>query len=190
MKRLIIAAVALFVSVAAFAQAGIIGGFTSSSMDIKEVDMSKVAGYHIGFAYRTELPSGLGIQPQITYNVKGSDWEDVKSTLGFLELGAQLQYGLDLIALKPFVFAEPFVGYAITGESDLTGYDFKKIENKLEYGVAAGAGVTVLGCIQICAKYFWNFDDCDLNNYMSSVKETLDNPKSFNGLAISAAFFF
>ena len=190
MKRIIIAIAALMVSAAAYAQVGIVAGFTSSAMEIQNVNMKDVAGWHAGIAYKVDMPLGIGFQPQITYNVKGSTWEDVQSTLGFLELGAQFQYGIDLIALKPYIFAEPFVGYALTGESELPAYDFDAIENKLEYGFAAGFGVSLMGKYQVCAKYFWNLDNCDLNNYMSTVKDTLNDPKSFSGLAISVALFF
>ena len=199
MKKIIIALAAVLVAFSASAQVGIVGGITSGSAKLKDVDVKNATQYHIGVAYKLPLVMGFAIQPELLYDVKGSNFDvssmDYKN--GYLELGAQVQWGLDLSVARPYVFAEPFLGYAITGsigDTKLSGDDWKGI-NRLEYGVGLGFGVELIKHVQVSAKYFWNMGNLyneDGSIQSSIIKTVTSTVKDGNvsGIAISAALLF
>ncbi len=193
MKKFVVAALALLISVGAFAEGfGIIGGITSSQMKFKDIDMKSYAGLHAGVAYNIPLYAGFALQPELIYNVKGTNWEEVKTKakFGYVELPVQVQWGLDLVMLRPYVFAEPFVGYAVTGSQVINTQkakiDLANMKSRVEYGLGIGAGVDVYNRIQLSFKYYWNFEQA---NQWSEVSELI-KAKSFSGLVFTAGIFF
>ena len=208
MKKLLTVAAALFVSVAAFAQGGgIVAGYTASQMSLKDevknigMNIKSAPNFHVGFAYNQPLILGFAIQPEILYANKGTTYSiasnDVTGRMSYIEVPVQVQWGIDLIALKPYVFAEPFVGYALSGQLDAKGlisgvkdFDINELDSRLEYGFSVGAGVMLFGHLQASFKYFWNFDQCGFGDYMKTVQSALSDSKGFSGLSLSAALFF
>ena len=211
MKKIFALAAALLLCVCASAQqVGIVGGFTSSALKIKDIDKSSVAQYHVGLAYNQPIALGFAVQPEVIYNVKGTSFDqlsglaDFKATMGYVEVPVQLQWGVDLLVAKPYVFAEPYVGYAVSGKwscdnviSDVLGtdkpsgsVDLSELDSRWEYGFAVGFGVTVMHRVQFSAKYFWNFEDCKLDQYTEKVKDSISEEKGFTGVAISLGIFF
>lgn len=193
---------------------GIIGGFTSSSADADVFSASSYNLYHAGLTFQVNLGAGFCIQPGLTYQVKGtelsgidldkdyslqfSDATAVKSKVGYLELPVQVQWGPDLLAFRPYVFAEPFVGYAVNLNArmgDLECKDFKEAAmQRMEYGLGVGAGLE-LWRIQLSARYYWNFgslyaESGKVNPVGIVVKEAFQDGRNFNGFSISAAIFF
>ncbi len=219
MKRLIISGIAIIAAlmgtVNASAQVydgprfGIIGGITSSSSTLKNVDAKSLFLYHAGLT--AELPIGLGfaIQPSLEYQVKGvaadkigdSSVNDVvngfEAKAGFIEVPVQIQWGPDLVAFRPYAFAEPFVGYRIGGKASSDGkYDWSAFTNdlkKIEYGLGVGAGIDIWK-LQVSAKYFWNFGEMGAagsgSDAVSTVKNAFKDGNNFNGIIFSLAFFF
>ena len=211
MKKTMIAA---FVATLAFAlnvsaqhytnpRFGIIGGITSSSGKVKEVDTKSISLYHAGLAFEIPAGAGFAVQPQVLYQVKGMSldkWGDntgsdisksLETNVGYIELPVQIQWGPDLVAFRPYAFVEPFVGYQITtkGEDEIrtVGSEFEKVE----YGMSLGAGIDI-SHFQISAKYFWNFGNVykgNINQTGNTIKELKDG-NNFNGVAISLAIFF
>jgi len=205
MKKIVIIAAALLVCVCASAQkVGIVGGFTSSELKLKNIEKSSVAQYHIGLAYNQPLILGFAVQPEIIYNVKGTSFDkigglaDFKATMGYVEVPVQLQWGVDLLVAKPYVFAEPYIGYAVSGDwkagvasvSTKGSIDLSELDSRWEYGFSLGFGVTALQRIQLSVKYFWNFENCKIDQYTDQIKENISENKGFTGVAISAAIFF
>lgn len=220
MKKFMLAAAALAAMVfGTSAQAGdigdlrfgIIGGLTSSSAKIKDVTTSSVAQYHIGATVEIPLIAGLTLQPAILYQVKGtnigSNDSAVSGILGnlgiqtkgttkaqYLEVPVQIQWGPDLIMFRPYVFAEPFVGYRLGGSDSggLKNISFNDELHKLEYGLGLGGGVE-FSCLQLSVKYFWNFGDLydgDGNASIQAAKDAINDGKNFNGVAVSLGIFF
>lgn len=193
---MIMCALAVVLSVSAFAEGklGVVGGFTSSSLKIKEIDIKKTAGFHAGLTYYQPVALGFAVQPSLLYNVKGETIDaaliNAKSSLGYLELPVQLQYGIDLIVAKPYLFVEPFVGYALNGKVNDTKFDLSKLKTRLEYGLGVGGGIMVLNHLQVSLKYYWNFEDCSLNNFIGTAASHIKERSSFDGLIVSAAFLF
>lgn len=198
MRRVVAVILFLCASAAALsAQSfGVTGGFTSSEMKFKDIDKTSVAGYHAGVAYNVPLISGLALQPELQYNVKGTSLSSLKTNIGYVELPVQIQWGLDLLLLKPYVFAEPFIGYAVnwSAKEDRTSIsgdlDLNKLNSRMEYGLGVGAGVEVFERVQLSFKYYWNFEDCGVNNYFGLIKDYVTERKSFDGFALSVAVFF
>ncbi len=193
------------------ARVGLMGGFTSSSTSIKDADSKSVSLYHIGVTAEIPLLGGFAIQPGLLYQVKGvsadkfnsipisKSLESFETKVGYLEVPVQVQWGLDLLAFRPYVFAEPFVGFRVgqNTKGEIAG-KLKDDLKKVEYGLGLGAGVDVWR-LQLSVKYFWNFGkiyDKDGNvgpigdTVKDAVKDAVNNGNNFNGVMVSAAFFF
>lgn len=215
MKRLFILLTLAFVSLGCFAQRyekqsksgpgpfGVAAGITSSSVSIKYLDRSNIVGFHAGMAYRLDLTRHLSLQPMLLYNVKGTmeKCEGIKlldTSVGFLELPVQLQWGINLPLARPYIFAEPFVGFGLNTKT--RGVDRNwDIVHRLEYGLGLGAGVDVFSRFQVSARYFWNFGDLyDTDGHTAPVwdeiktglKGLINGQRTFSGIALSAVYFF
>ena len=212
MKRIFatLAAVALsaFMAISASAQFnyGIVGGATFSSAKSSEWKLTKDTQYHVGATFRISLPLGFAVQPSVMYQVKGtnvpSSVEGVSSfdyTAGYLEVPVSLQWGPDLLILRPYFECVPFFGYALNNKykgdesvkNNWTGL------NRWEYGVGLGAGVEVWH-FQISARYNWNFgtlfdaknEITDVNSFAAKMKDTIGDKSRFGGVTVSLAVLF
>jgi hypothetical protein len=219
MKKILIAVAIMFAGLSAVnAQSGlgIKFGANFPSADVKNLENATPAGFQLGVAYNLDLPLGLSIQPALQYNLKqsalGFETADTglgildqikdnatmeRVSVGYLEFMASIQWGIDLIVLRPFLDVSPFVGYALNGDfgavSDLWKSDGV---NKLDYGLALGAGLD-LWKFQLVARYSWNF-----GNLMKTVDALDGNLKdkygvykgikngNFGGLTVTLGYFF
>ena len=136
MKRIFtlvaVAAASLMMAAQAHAQFGIVAGLTSSKANAGEAvkDVKNIALYHAGLTYKIDLGAGFAIQPAVIYQVKGAKIESVGETTadqlktGFVEIPVGIQWGPDLMAFRPYVFAEPFI---LTGDNTFLQHElFKK----------------------------------------------------------------
>ena len=196
MKKLILTALAAAIfAINANAQLGLIGGVNSMSTDIESAiaEYQKIDTYPAGIVYKLNLPLGFSIQPGVLYNMKGQALEtqladmeqytlNVNMKTGYLQVPVRVAWGLKLAFFEPFIFAEPYAGYAITTESkaeakttaeqalleaaanaagiklNTSNSDADKWNgrNRLEYGVALGAGFELFDKIAVSAKYIWD----------------------------------
>lgn len=215
MKKFFIAIALLFIGFAS-AEAksgfGVKAGVNFPTKSVKELKDASPASFQLGVAYNVDLPFGLSIQPALQYNLKQSSLGfdsgtgvDVlnelsmeKVSVGYLELMASIQWGIDLIAVRPFLDVSPFVGYAVNGNlgkvSDLWKNDGV---NKLDYGVGLGAGLDVWR-FQVVCRYSWNFgnlmktvdtfEDAGLKEKYQVYKNIKEG--NFGGLTLTLAYFF
>jgi len=228
MKKIIVSLAAALLAISAYAQPGIVAGITSSATDLEAAKASirQANNYHVGVAFKMDLGL-IGIQPAIVYNVKGQSLEalgeggikevagNVKEGIdfktGFVEVPVQIQAGLHFGNIaRVYGFVEPFVGYAVTNEINLSGKgestkldaevirnNWENVKNRLEYGASLGFGGEILEKVQVSVKYFWNLGDLykDGKSYgsfaeayqdiTSTIKET-----SCNGICLSVGLFF
>ena len=219
MKKILTLLVAVLATASvAHAQFGIIGGFTSSktSIDTKNIseNIKGVSLFHAGIAYKVKLPLGFAIQPALTYEMKGANLDQVKSInegisslstkAGYIQLGAGIQWGIDLLVARPFLLVQPFFGYQVTGSEKLTADGsvsissindvFKTAKNKLEYGFELGGGVEVVKHIQVSVVWFKNlgylYDGDKLTDVTGAVLGAYKDTKNYSGFKVSVGIFF
>ncbi len=208
MKK-IFAIAALFASmaVASAQQLGVTGGLTLSSMNgvTNPKDTKAVALYSAGILYKADLGAGFAIQPELLWQVKGANVQENTGALDNLtvsrsnnvELGLGLQWGPDLLAFRPYIFVEPFVGYSIGGKENqkLASADFSRdvvlnARNKLEYGLGAGIGVEIASHVQISWQLFRNLGPLYKTDQLGEVKYPYDHLKNYQGMKINLAILF
>ena len=204
MKRIItlvaVAAASLLMAARAHAQFGIVGGITSSTTDMTTAeDVKAMSLYHAGLTYKFNLGGGFAIQPSVLYQVKGAcidklgeaSSEDFKVKTGFVELPLGLQWGPDLLAFRPFVMAEPFIGYKVgsydRGDETVEEW-FERSKNDFEYGFSVGGGVELAGNIQLSVQWFNNMGTMVSDD--SSSSSFSDKVKNFKGIKFSLAILF
>ena len=218
MKKILTLLVAVLATASvAHAQFGIIGGFTSSKTSIDTKNISEnfkgVSLFHAGIAYKVKLPLGFAIQPALTYEMKGANLEQVKSIneglsslstkAGYIQLGAGIQWGIDLLVARPFLLVQPFFGYQVTGSEKLNVLNssgeeynnfFKTAKNKLEYGFELGGGVEVVKHIQVSVVWFKNlgylYDGDKLTDVTGAVLGAYKDTKNYSGFKVSVGIFF
>lgn len=101
-------------------------------------------GFLAGVAVNFDLPWGFAVQPELQYmqkcmNMGQFGWWNI----GYIEPSASLQYGLDLVLLRPFVAVTPFVGIPVSKD---VGFN---------YGVGVGGGLDIWR-FQVHAQYKWS----------------------------------
>jgi len=209
MKRIItlvaVAAASLFMAVRAEAQVGIVAGLTSSKADMSSAidDVKNIALYHAGLTYKIDLGIGFAIQPSLIYQVKGANLgsldaatgEDFKLKSGFVELPVGFQWGPDLLMFRPYVFAEPFIGYQITS-SDKGAENFgdwtKQAKNKLEYGFGVGGGLEIASHLQLSVQWFKNLGNMFGDNVKSAdtTWSEVKDVKNYQGIKVTLGILF
>ena len=102
------------------ARLGIMAGFTSSSSNAKNLDPSSIGRYHFGVTAEIPIAFGFAVQPSVLYQAKGTKLSDANidnfkldAKVSYIEIPVQVQWGPDLMAFRPYVFAEPFIGYGL-----------------------------------------------------------------------------
>lgn len=199
MKKLIVAAAALLISVSSFAQFGIIAGLTTSATSLKDAQLEwnakSIAQYHVGLTYKMALGNVIAIQPSLIYNVKGAkmaefDTKSLDFKTGYLELPVQVQAGIGLGSLaRIYAVAEPFIGYAISNKVEGTNLkeQWENVSSKFEYGIGLGAGAELFSHLQVSVRYYWNLG----NVYDFSWSAVTNAPKGkCNGITASVAYIF
>jgi hypothetical protein len=208
MKRNLLLLVAcLLVSLQGFCQFGVKAGMNFNSLgDVKaDYDKSSIAnslesavqnktGFHVGVLYKFQIPLvGVAVQPELIYSqTKGdvkleySGLSAMKSEISvdYLQLPVSLQWGLDLILLRPFIQVVPYIGYCINKDTSIK--DLKLKTNDFNYGVGLGAGLDVWK-LQVSGRYCWDLGN--MADYEWNGLSTLKGGKN-KGFQLSLALFF
>jgi hypothetical protein len=138
----------------------------------------------------------LTVQPALAYSMKGTTISDkenfvdaIEYKTGYVEASVGLQLGLDLMVARPFVVAEPFIGYQVYGNE--TWENRKDVLNKLEYGFGVGVGADFLQNFQVKIQWFKNLGALATADAtaLDGVQETIKNG-NYQGIKISVGFFF
>ena len=198
-----VVAASLVLAAQAHAQFGIIAGLTSSKTDMSSAvkDVQSIALYHAGITSKINLGLGFAVQPSLIYQVKGAAISEIKETTseqlktGYVEVPVALQWGPDLLAFRPYVFAEPFVGYQVMSSykgDNSVGEWIDKEKDKLEYGLGLGAGLEVASHIQLSVQWFKNLGKMFGEDATSSSAawEAAKDMNNFQGIKVSLALLF
>ena len=215
MKKILTLLVAvLATATVAHAQFGIIGGWTTAQLNTKDLkeNFKGLDNFHAGIAYHAKLPLGFALQPELTYERKGATLQPSEgvyvgvssSKSHSVELGLGVQWGIDLLVARPFVVAEPFVGYRFANQEQVSAGSFQvdidaltkalnDAKNKLEYGIALGAGVDIVRHVQLSVKWYKNlgslFNEGKLNDVGKTVTAAIKD-KNYQGVKITLGIFF
>ena len=202
MKRfltlLAVAAVSLALAAEAQAQFGVLAGLTSSStaMNTSE-DVKSISLYHAGLTYKVNLGYGFSVQPSVLYQVKGAKLgeldsatdDDFKLKTGFVEVPVDLQWGPELLAFRPYLFVEPFVGYAVSS-ADKAEEDVSSSKNKFEYGFGFGGGLEIATHIQLSVQSFNNMGPMFSRDAAASQGSWGERFKNFKGIKFTVGILF
>ena len=210
MKRFFVLLAALLIGFTASARGGFLvkAGVSNSNMDLNKDVASVISedvlsgaffknftGYHVGFGYRTGTWSGLRLQPELIYNVRGTRVDDAtRWSMGYIEMPLNLQWGLDLIVLRPFIQVAPCIGYDFLNNTSSTaaGQALGTVTtdaNRLEYGLSVGGGLDILNSFQISVNYNWNFGPvANLDAYQDEVAGI--QRRNARCLQVSLAYIF
>ena len=203
MKKILTLLVALVATATvARAQFGIVGGvnFSSADKNAKSVveGVKNATNWHAGVAWKLSLPLGFAIQPELTYQVKGVKIADIPNANidnfdyknGYIELGAGVQWGPDLLIARPYVFAQPFIGYLVNPNKQIKEY--QDVTNKLEYGIGLGGGVELFKHLQLSVQWFKNLGNIVNGNASSTsdVWNEVKDLKSYQGVRVTLGIFF
>ena len=201
MKKILTLLAVTFASMTvAHAQFGIIAGLNYSGTKYTPktlIDEAKnITLFHFGVGYKLDLPFSLVLQPEITYQMKGARLEaagaqplDYKN--GYLEAGVGIQWGPDLLIARPFLVAQPYIGYMVYPDSSLK--DITSGTNKLETGIGLGVGVEALNHFQLSVMWFRNLGTLADNIQTAStasVLSKLTDLKSYQGVRVSLMYLF
>ena len=215
-KILVIAALFASVMAASAQQFGVKGGLTLSNVGGTDDSENKSeAFYEAGIVYKLDLGGGFAIQPALGYQVKGDKFQQtremnnnfVETQTGFVELSVGAQWGPDLLAFRPFVFVEPFIGYAVTGNESLTNRTGlsagekvntalnKEAKNKLEFGGGVGVGVEIARHFQVSCQLYQNFgklykEDRLNKDDLKGIKSSYIDLKNYQGVKFTLAVLF
>lgn len=218
MKKLFaVIAVAMASVMVANAQIGIVAGIGSGTTTINEEDilsnLNGVTDYHFGVALKLPLPLGFAIQPELTYQIKGADLgsivnegaetkaEDFNFKSGVAQLNLGVQWGLDLVAFRPFIQAKPYVGYVVNEQfskniSEDTEKTLQEAQNQLQYGFSLGVGVDLLEHFQLSVEFFKDLGKLfNENGEVNASANDVDTSKltdlsNYGGIKVNLGFFF
>lgn len=218
MKKFLTILVLVFATTTlAHAQFGIIGGYTLSNAKAQgwnDVTLKNMSQFHAGVAYRIKMGPFFVLQPELTYEAKGSTIKEVISgqdltslatQSGYVELGLAAQAGIDLLAVRPFIVAQPFVGYQVYGRENYqaAGIEFADIndylaqaKNKFEWGFGVGGGIDLLNHLQFSVQWFMNigqlFNENALNKDVEKAILVSDYKKvqAYQGVKFTLGIFF
>lgn len=116
-------------------------------------DFSSFVGFSAGVVTSFSLPvQGMTLQPELYYLSNGFKVSSDNFSIGYLHLPINLQVGLDLILLRPFLMVSPYISYALYNSSDNSWTSL----NRFDYGIGVGGGIDFWR-MQLQVKYNWSF---------------------------------
>ena len=147
MKRIFAIALLCVVALLSSPQAnamkyGVIGGAAfpgKGSTDSQTV-------WSAGGTVQMKLPLGFSVQPSLVCSFGSQN---------SLNLPVSLQWGPDLLLLRPFLDVAPYVGYGFSGHGDV------------RYGVGVGGGLDIWR-LQVSCRYNWGLED-SVSNYRGTI---------------------
>ena len=138
---------------------GIKGGVNFENFNYKhareELTIDNSIGWQAGALLQFKIPVvGMGVQPELLYTVRKAEVDNKSNSVHYFEVPLNVQWGFDLVIIRPYVMAGPYFGYAVQFNGDV----FKSHIDKFDWGVGLGAGVE-LWKFQLGARYSWGLQN-------------------------------
>jgi hypothetical protein len=193
MKKISLSILALFFAIGLSAQVhfGVKGGLNFDNMKMKEIKLknNNSTGWHAGVLLNVKLPLGFALQPEVLYSVKSIGWKDYMNTkvdnkvnFKYIEVPVNIQWGVDLILLRPFVLASPYFSYLLGIGNAKNKWEGVK---DIDYGLGLGIGLDIWK-LQITGKYNWGFGN--LGNIQTGDWKV--NDSTLRGFQLSVGILF
>ena len=168
---------------------GIKGGLNFNNLrdlsESVETTYENRTGFHVGIMYQTKIPGiGLAVQPELLFMRTGVKNSGNGIYTDNLVLPINLQLGLDLIMIRPYVLVAPYVSYVFGQGDEFTNTRWDDI-NRFNYGIGAGVGIDIWK-LHISGKYNWDLGNLTKENVLEG---QFDNAK-MKGFQLSVGFFF
>ena len=202
-KHLIALTLMLCMGTAALAQGSFVvkAGLNFNKMqDIKidnlEQSWNSQTGFHVGIGGQYRIPLvGLSFQPEILYSRIRTDiiGEVGQDSYGFrmdyIDVPLNVQWGINILFLRPYVFAAPYLRYAVSKGDLLEHVEWQDL-NRLDYGLSLGAGLEIWK-LQVSGKYSWSFGQLAPGGslHIDSDDWKLDDA-NMRGFELSVAYLF
>lgn len=200
MKKIIILLSVLIVAIHVDAQVklGFKAGLNLGDMAFtKNTSLNDVAtnrtGWHLGLAAKINLPLHLTLQPELLFSTKGVNNVSVEDPSGtptnvtedfvfnYLEIPVNLQWGISLGKIRPFVMVSPYLSYLIDSRAKIDEL------NSWDGGIGLGAGIDIWKA-QITFKYVWGIGN--VGSYKQNVGGSLEDISLQNRtIQLSLGFF-
>lgn len=147
-------------------------------------------GFHAGFGYQVRVPLiGLAIQPEILYSQKKFELTgDISNqnngiySLSYVEVPVNIQWGINLLVMRPFIFASPYISYALSKSGEFENYSWDNL-NRFDYGAGLGLGLEIWK-FQVTGKYNWSMKSFDNNGDLEI------GDSKFSGFQLSVGLMF
>ena len=151
MKKIIFAGILsiLFASISlAQTRIGITAGLNASNLNTSgdETSSNFKAGFQAGLVADFGITESFSFMPELLFSQRGCKYKvgDITTTINYLQLPLNLAYKFDTgYGSNLFIFAGPYLGYAISGKSGPVDIKFGSgaLEMKpLDFGINAGLG--------------------------------------------------
>ena len=173
MKKIILAIMmtACFLSqINAQLRFGVKGGINFDNPKIEDyrntLKVENSTGWQAGALFQIKVPGvGVALQPELLYTVRKVNVDQQSNGIHYFEVPVNLQLGLDLVLLRPYLQAGPYFGYALKTE----GEKFKDNLSKFDWGIGLGGGLEIWK-FQLDLRYSWglqnvsNMKDFEMKN--------------------------
>jgi hypothetical protein len=165
-------------------------------IDNLEQSWNSQTGFHVGIGGQYRIPLvGLSFQPEILYSRIRTDiiGEVGQDSYGFrmdyIDIPLNVQWGINILFLRPYVFAAPYIRYAVSKGELLEHVEWQDL-NRLDYGLSLGAGLEIWK-LQVSGKYSWSFGQLAPGGslHIDSDDWKLDDA-NMRGFELSVAFLF
>ncbi len=183
---------------AQFLKLGVRGGLDFNKANYDEVKNKNYTGFFIGPMAEVTIPIlGFSFDGALLFSQSGSKVESVidDGTVKrrSLEIPINARYGFGLgDTASAFIFAGPQFGFALNDDDVTIGERLYKFKNNT-LSTNIGAGVEVLGHLQLTLSYNVPLNDSQEVNVLSASTETVEriiNSKAENHWQLSVTYIF
>ncbi len=141
--------------------AGVNMANATQKMAGSSISSSSITGFHIGLMTELSFGEKLSLMPGLIYSIKGSKVSDfnVTAKINYLEIPINVAYKLPVNGL--FVYAGPYLGYALSGTTEVSGSstsmtfgnDSSNNAKKMDVGLNIGVGYNLPMHLFVRAQY-------------------------------------
>lgn len=156
MKKFLIAAVALLVSLSMSAQLRVTAGYQNG--DLKSSDSGFSAsvngnGFYAGILYQMPFSAAVGFEPGVLFDYMKYGEDDLKTSIYFLRVPLHLTYGVEMAPdMTIFGTAGPGLSIGLGGEDDPFGDDGLK---RFDIPLGLEVGFRYMSRFDIRVGYDW-----------------------------------